>query len=65
MSLGLKTESSGGGDFLPRIQYDARAGRFFRVDRVQTSAGWESNLEEIALPKIGRASCRERVCQYV
>jgi hypothetical protein len=32
MALGL-TYSSGGGDFLPIIKYDARAGRIFRVDR--------------------------------
>ena len=33
MGLGLKI-SSGGGDFLPIIKYDARAGRMFRVDKV-------------------------------
>jgi hypothetical protein len=32
MALGF-TYSSGGGDFLPIIKYDARAGRIFRVDR--------------------------------
>ncbi len=32
MALGLQTESSGG-DFLPIIKFDARAGRFFRRDR--------------------------------
>jgi len=33
MGLGLKI-SSGGGDFLPIVKYDARAGRMFRVDKV-------------------------------
>jgi hypothetical protein len=33
MALGLQTESSGGGDFLPIVKYDGRAGRFFRRDR--------------------------------
>lgn len=32
MALGLNTESTGG-DFLPIIKYDSRAGRIFRVDR--------------------------------
>lgn len=32
MALGLQTESSGG-DFLPILKFDARAGRFFRRDR--------------------------------
>ena len=50
MSLGLKTTSNGG-EFLPRIQYDARAGRFFQVDRYQDSAGnWENELTELKLP---------------
>jgi len=35
MALGFSNTgtSSGGGDFLPIVKYDARAGRFFRVDR--------------------------------
>lgn len=32
MALGLQTESAGG-DFLPIVKFDARAGRFFRRDR--------------------------------
>lgn len=32
MALGLQTESTGG-DFLPILKFDARAGRFFRRDR--------------------------------
>ena len=32
MALGF-TYSAGGGDFLPIVKYDARAGRIFRVDR--------------------------------
>lgn len=42
MALGLSTES-GGGDFTPVVKYDARAGRVFRVDRHQDSAGNYSN----------------------
>jgi hypothetical protein len=30
-----------GGDFLPIVKYDARAGRIFRVDSVQTAQGWD------------------------
>jgi hypothetical protein len=33
MALGMNYESTGGGDFLPIVKYDARAGRIFRVDR--------------------------------
>ena len=49
MGLGLKTATSG--DFLPRIQYDARAGRFFQVDRIQDSGGqWENDMHELPMP---------------
>jgi len=34
MGLGLNV-SSGGGDFMPIIKYDARAGRIHKIDRVQ------------------------------
>jgi len=47
MALSINTQSSGGGDFLPIVKFDARAGRFSRVDRVQGAAGWESNIEDI------------------
>lgn len=33
MALGMNYESTSGGDFLPIVKYDARAGRIFRVDR--------------------------------
>lgn len=47
MALGLNTES-GGGDYTPIVKYDARAGRFFRVDRAQDGAGnWTTNNVEI------------------
>lgn len=54
MGLGLKTESSGG-DFLPRIQYDARAGRFFQIDRTQNaSGGWETQTSELPVPAMSK-----------
>ncbi len=47
MALGLSTES-GGGDYADIVKFDARAGRFFRVDRSQDSAGnWQTNNVEI------------------
>lgn len=47
MALGLQTES-GSGEYNPVCKYDARAGRFFRVDRAQDSAGnWQTNNVEI------------------
>ena len=33
---------SGGGEFTPIVKYDARAGRIFRVDRVQSQDGFDS-----------------------
>lgn len=46
MSLGLPTAS--GGERMPIIKYDARAGRLFRIDRAQNAAGqFESNPVEI------------------
>jgi hypothetical protein len=38
MALGLSI-GSGGGDIKPFLKYDAKAGRLFRVDRVQQSDG--------------------------
>lgn len=46
MALGF-TYSSGGGDFVPILKYDARAGRFFRVDRVQENGQFVSNNVDI------------------
>jgi len=36
-----------GGDFLPIVKYDARAGRLFRVDRVETANGFASDAIDI------------------
>lgn len=47
MPLGLQTES-GGGDFADVVKFDARAGRWFRVDRSQDSAGnWATDSVDI------------------
>jgi len=45
--FGFSTEASAGGDFLPVLKYDARAGRFFRVDRVNTGAGFVSEPADV------------------
>ena len=50
MALGLSNGSSGG-DFLPIVKWDARAGRFFRVDRSQGANGWESNDVDLTMDK--------------
>lgn len=50
MGLGLSISSSseGGGDFLPIIKYDARAGRWARRDRYQDESGdWKSENVDI------------------
>lgn len=38
--FGFSTEPSAGGDFLPIVKYDARAGLWFRIDRVDSGAGF-------------------------
>lgn len=45
--FGFSTEASAGGDFLPIVKYDARAGRMFRVDRVQDGGTWVKSEEDI------------------
>lgn len=48
MALGLQVSSGGGGgEFTPVAKYDARAGRFFRVDRTQGPSGWDTQNVEI------------------
>ncbi len=37
--FGFSTEPSAGGDFLPIVKYDSRAGRIFRMDRIQDASG--------------------------
>lgn len=49
MALGLNT-SSAGGDFIPHVRYDARAGRLFRADRSQDSDGWKTTMVDISQP---------------
>jgi len=46
--FGFSTEPSAGGDWLPIVQYDARAGRFFRSDRgVDNMGNWDTVKEDI------------------
>jgi len=51
MALGFNTESTGGGDILPIVKYDAKAGDMIRVDRTQDASGqWGKDEDEITLP---------------
>lgn len=46
--FGFSTEpSTGSGDFMPIVKYDARAGRMFRVDRVNDGSGWNASSEDV------------------
>lgn len=45
--FGFSTEPSSGGDFLPIVKYDARAGRIFRVDRTNDGSGWTTDSVDI------------------
>jgi hypothetical protein len=48
MALGLSTGGTGGGEIQPYINYDAKAGRMFRVDRSQGGDGtWATDKVEI------------------
>lgn len=52
MALGLPSGGNGGnGDILPRMQWNAKAGRLYRVDRSQDGSGnWNSEEVELKLP---------------
>lgn len=47
MGLGLQTGGNGGADRTPYVKYDARAGRMFRVDRVEVNGAWQSNQVDV------------------
>jgi hypothetical protein len=51
--FGFSTAPSTGGDFTPIIKYDARAGRVFRVDRVQGADGFTG--EQVDITQLFRA----------
>jgi hypothetical protein len=46
LALGINTESVAG-DILPICKYDARAGRFFRIDRINDQGNWVKEEHEI------------------
>ncbi|MCA0318210.1 MAG: hypothetical protein LCH88_09090 [Proteobacteria bacterium] len=46
MALGIQT-GGGGGDFLPVLKYNAKAGRLFRVDRVDQGGEWVTDEVDI------------------
>lgn len=51
MALGIANSGGSSGPIEDRIEYDARAGRFFRVDRSQAPSGdWVTNKVELRLP---------------
>lgn len=45
--FGFSTQPKTGGDFLPICKYDARAGRLFRVDRIDTGQGYVNEPVDI------------------
>jgi len=45
--FGFSTEPSASGDFTPIVKYDARSGRFFRMDRVDNGNGFVSDPVDI------------------
>jgi hypothetical protein len=49
MALVAVAPNSGGGDRLPVLKYDARAGRFFLMDRVENAGVWETVQTELPI----------------
>lgn len=49
MALVAVAQNSGGGDRLPVLKYDARAGRFFLMDRVENAGVWETVQTELPI----------------
>jgi hypothetical protein len=49
MALVAVAQNAGGGDRLPVLKYDARAGRFFLMDRVENNGVWETVLAELPI----------------
>lgn len=47
MGLGLPVKTPGSGEFNQLIKYDARAGRMFRIDRIERNGSFEKNEVEI------------------
>jgi hypothetical protein len=45
--FGFNTQGGGGGDFMPVVKYDARAGRIFRVDRENVGGQWTTEPTDI------------------
>ena len=51
MALGLVSEGGGGGNIVPIIKFDAKAGDFIRQDRAMNVSGeWEKSNHEMDLP---------------
>ncbi len=50
MALGLSMESTGGGDILPIIKFDAKSGDFIQQDRENINGQWEKKETELSLP---------------
>ena len=47
MYLGFSTAPSEGGDFTPIVKYDARAGRMFRMDRIENNGNFANEAVDI------------------
>ena len=51
MALGFNLETKSGGDILPIVKWDAKAGDLIKQDRYQASDGtWQKDEQELGLP---------------
>lgn len=49
MGLGISVSGGNGGDFLPLLAYNAKAGRLKLTQRVETGAGWETQEQDVTM----------------
>jgi len=51
MALGFNLQTGGGGDILPIVKWDAKAGDLIKQDRYQAADGtWQKDEQELGLP---------------
>ena len=55
MALGFNLETKSGGDILPIVKWDAKAGDLIKQDRYQAADGtWQKDEQELRTSHLGR-----------
>src|ERR1700744_3875356 len=58
MGLGLSIQNTGTNEFEPWVKYDARAGRWFKMDRIEGAEGWQTKATDITMQAVFVADFR-------